>query len=149
MYLSTPDAHCLGPFKLQLPEPQTNLQAALRVLELHHSKVTTTKVNSSQHQRRRKYSVDHDSSSKTPTSETCSLRFSLRGPAFKPELKLQTQLKPLLCLPSEVMAQLSGFSDSNNATLCEGYILHLLAKNLSLPPRTLSSSLMEPYFDFL
>lgn len=45
MYLSTPDAHCLGPIKLQLPEPQTNLQAALRVLELHHSKLNTTKVN--------------------------------------------------------------------------------------------------------
>lgn len=58
MYLSTPDAHCLGPIKLQLPEPQTNLQAALGVLKLHHSKVNTTKVNSSQHQRQRKYSVD-------------------------------------------------------------------------------------------
>lgn len=46
MYLSTPDAHCLGPIKLQLPEPQTNLQAALRVLKLHHSKLNTTKVNS-------------------------------------------------------------------------------------------------------
>lgn len=53
MYLSTPDAHCLGPIKLQLPEPQTNLQAALRVLELHHSKLNTTKVNSqSIHQHR-------------------------------------------------------------------------------------------------
>lgn len=48
MYLSTPDAHCLGPIKLQLSEPQTNLQAALRVLELHHSKLNTTKVNGRQ-----------------------------------------------------------------------------------------------------
>lgn len=45
MYLSTPDAHCLGPIKLQLSEPQANLQLALHVLELHHSKLNTTKVN--------------------------------------------------------------------------------------------------------
>lgn len=45
MYLSTPDAHCLGPIKLQLSEPQANLQAALRVLKLHHSKLNTTKVS--------------------------------------------------------------------------------------------------------
>lgn len=45
MYLSTPDAHCLGPIKLQLPEPQANLKEALQVLKLHHSKLNTTKVN--------------------------------------------------------------------------------------------------------
>lgn len=45
MYLSTPDAHCLGPIKLQLPEPQANLKEALQVLKLHHSKLNTTKVS--------------------------------------------------------------------------------------------------------
>lgn len=44
MYLSPPDAHCLGPIKMELSEPQANLQAALQVLELHHSKLNTTKV---------------------------------------------------------------------------------------------------------
>lgn len=44
MYLSPPDAHCLGPIKMELLEPQANLQAALQVLELHHSKLNTTKV---------------------------------------------------------------------------------------------------------
>lgn len=44
MYLSPPDAHCLGPIKMELSEPQANLQAALKVLELHHSKLNTTKV---------------------------------------------------------------------------------------------------------
>lgn len=46
MYLSPPDVHCLGPIKMELSEPQANLQAALHVLELHHSKLNTTKVNS-------------------------------------------------------------------------------------------------------
>lgn len=45
MYLSPPDAHCLGPIKMELSEPQANLQAALQVLELHHSKLDTTKVS--------------------------------------------------------------------------------------------------------
>lgn len=45
MYLSTPDAHCLGPIKLQLSEPQANLKEALQVLKLHHSKLNTTKVD--------------------------------------------------------------------------------------------------------
>lgn len=45
MYLSPPDVHCLGPIKMELSEPQANLQAALYVLELHHSKLNTTKVN--------------------------------------------------------------------------------------------------------
>ena len=45
MYLSPPDVHCLGPIKMELSEPQANLQAALHVLELHHSKLNTTKVN--------------------------------------------------------------------------------------------------------
>lgn len=49
MYLSTPDAHCLGPIKLQLSEPQANLKEALQVLKLHHSKLNTTKVNVQQH----------------------------------------------------------------------------------------------------
>lgn len=44
MYLSPPDAHCLGPIKMELSEPQANLQAALQVLELHHNKLNTTKV---------------------------------------------------------------------------------------------------------
>ena len=44
MYLSPPDVHCLGPIKMELAEPQANLQAALQVLELHHSKLNTTKV---------------------------------------------------------------------------------------------------------
>ncbi|XP_057716221.1 vam6/Vps39-like protein isoform X1 [Corythoichthys intestinalis] len=44
MYLSPPDARCLGPIKMELSEPQANLQAALRVLELHHSKLNTTKA---------------------------------------------------------------------------------------------------------
>lgn len=44
MYLSPPDVHCLGPIKMELLEPQANLQAALHVLELHHSKLNTTKV---------------------------------------------------------------------------------------------------------
>ncbi|CAL8297372.1 unnamed protein product [Arctogadus glacialis] len=44
MYLSPPDVHCLGPIKLELAEPQANLQAALQVLELHHSKLNTTKA---------------------------------------------------------------------------------------------------------
>uniref|UniRef100_A0A8C2RXB4 CNH domain-containing protein n=1 Tax=Capra hircus TaxID=9925 RepID=A0A8C2RXB4_CAPHI len=43
MYLSPPSMHCLGPIKLELLEPQANLQAALQVLELHHSKLDTTK----------------------------------------------------------------------------------------------------------
>lgn len=47
MYLSPPDVHCLGPIKMELSGPQANLQAALQVLELHHSKLNTTKVNSS------------------------------------------------------------------------------------------------------
>ena len=47
MYLSPPSVHCLGPIKLELLEPQANLQAALQVLELHHSKLDTTKVSSS------------------------------------------------------------------------------------------------------
>lgn len=47
MYLSPPSVHCLGPIKLELLEPQANLQAALQVLELHHSKLDTTKVRSS------------------------------------------------------------------------------------------------------
>lgn len=46
MYLSPPSVHCLGPIKLELLEPQANLQAALQVLELHHSKLDTTKVRS-------------------------------------------------------------------------------------------------------
>lgn len=45
MYLSPPDVHCLGPINMELSEPQANLQAALHVLELHHSKLNTTKVN--------------------------------------------------------------------------------------------------------
>ncbi|KTG46582.1 hypothetical protein cypCar_00004401 [Cyprinus carpio] len=44
MYLSPPDVHFLGPIKMQLCEPQPNLQAALRVLQLHHSKLNTTKA---------------------------------------------------------------------------------------------------------
>uniref|UniRef100_A0A8C7CW53 VPS39 subunit of HOPS complex n=1 Tax=Oncorhynchus kisutch TaxID=8019 RepID=A0A8C7CW53_ONCKI len=44
MYLSPPDVHCLGPIKMELLEPQTNLMAALHVLELHHSKLNTTKA---------------------------------------------------------------------------------------------------------
>uniref|UniRef100_A0A8C5CSU6 CNH domain-containing protein n=1 Tax=Gadus morhua TaxID=8049 RepID=A0A8C5CSU6_GADMO len=44
MYLSPPDVHCLGPIKMELAEPQANLQAALQVLELHHSKLNTTKA---------------------------------------------------------------------------------------------------------
>lgn len=48
MYLSPPSVHCLGPIKLELLEPQANLQAALQVLELHHSKLDTTKVSSFQ-----------------------------------------------------------------------------------------------------
>lgn len=47
MYLSPPSVHCLGPIKLELLEPQANLQAALQVLELHHSKLDTTKVSAS------------------------------------------------------------------------------------------------------
>lgn len=47
MYLSPPSVHCLGPIKLELLEPQANLQAALQVLELHHSKLDTTKVGAS------------------------------------------------------------------------------------------------------
>ena len=47
MYLSPPDVHCLGPIKMELSGPQANLQAALQVLELHHSKLNTTKVKSS------------------------------------------------------------------------------------------------------
>lgn len=48
MYLSPPSVHCLGPIKLELLEPQANLQAALQVLELHHSKLDTTKVSTCQ-----------------------------------------------------------------------------------------------------
>lgn len=44
MYLSPPSVHCLGPIKMEVLEPQANLQAALQVLELHHSKLDTTKV---------------------------------------------------------------------------------------------------------
>uniref|UniRef100_A0A674CP33 VPS39 subunit of HOPS complex n=1 Tax=Salmo trutta TaxID=8032 RepID=A0A674CP33_SALTR len=44
MYLSPPDVHCLGPIKMELSEPQANLKAALHVLELHHSKLNTTKA---------------------------------------------------------------------------------------------------------
>lgn len=44
MYLSPPDVHCLGPVKMDMSEPQANLQAALQVLELHHSKLNTTKA---------------------------------------------------------------------------------------------------------
>lgn len=44
MYLSPPSIHCLGPIKLELLEPQANLQAALQVLELHYSKLDTTKA---------------------------------------------------------------------------------------------------------
>ncbi|XP_058471442.1 vam6/Vps39-like protein isoform X1 [Solea solea] len=44
MYLSPPDVHCLGPIKMELSGPQANLQAALQVLELHHSKLNTTKA---------------------------------------------------------------------------------------------------------
>nr|XP_046269052.1 vam6/Vps39-like protein isoform X2 [Scatophagus argus] len=44
MYLSPPDVHSLGPIKMELSEPQANLQAALHVLELHHSKLNTTKA---------------------------------------------------------------------------------------------------------
>ncbi|KAH0620645.1 hypothetical protein JD844_021311 [Phrynosoma platyrhinos] len=44
MYLSPPSVHCLGPIKMELLEPQSNLQAALQVLELHHSKLDTTKA---------------------------------------------------------------------------------------------------------
>uniref|UniRef100_A0A8C5RF85 Vam6/Vps39-like protein n=1 Tax=Laticauda laticaudata TaxID=8630 RepID=A0A8C5RF85_LATLA len=44
MYLSPPSVHCLGPIKMELLEPQANLQAALQVLELHHSKLDTTKA---------------------------------------------------------------------------------------------------------
>ncbi|XP_070698619.1 vam6/Vps39-like protein [Pempheris klunzingeri] len=44
MYLSPPDVHCLGPIKMEPSEPQANLQAALHVLELHHSKLNTTKA---------------------------------------------------------------------------------------------------------
>ncbi|XP_052386213.1 vam6/Vps39-like protein isoform X2 [Carassius gibelio] len=44
MYLSPPDVHFLGPIKMELCEPQPNLQAALRVLQLHHSKLNTTKA---------------------------------------------------------------------------------------------------------
>lgn len=44
MYLSPPDLHCLGPITMDLCEPQANLQAALQVLELHHSKLSTTKA---------------------------------------------------------------------------------------------------------
>ncbi|KAK1793610.1 hypothetical protein P4O66_011994, partial [Electrophorus voltai] len=43
MYLSPPDVHCLGPIKMEVLEPQANLPAALQVLELHHSKLDTTK----------------------------------------------------------------------------------------------------------
>lgn len=45
MYLSPPSVHCLGPIKMEVLEPQANLQAALQVLELHHSKLDTTKVS--------------------------------------------------------------------------------------------------------
>ncbi|XP_059375416.1 vam6/Vps39-like protein isoform X2 [Carassius carassius] len=44
MYLSPPDVHFLGPIKMELCEPQPNLQAALKVLQLHHSKLNTTKT---------------------------------------------------------------------------------------------------------
>uniref|UniRef100_H3ABJ6 VPS39 subunit of HOPS complex n=1 Tax=Latimeria chalumnae TaxID=7897 RepID=H3ABJ6_LATCH len=44
MYLSPPDVHRLGPIKMEMSEPQANLQAALQVLELHHSKLDTTKA---------------------------------------------------------------------------------------------------------
>jgi len=44
MYLSPPDVHCLGPIKMELAAPQANLRAAMQVLELHHSKLNTTKV---------------------------------------------------------------------------------------------------------
>lgn len=44
MYLSPPSVHCVGPIKMELPKPETNLPAALQVLELHHSKLDTTKV---------------------------------------------------------------------------------------------------------
>ncbi|XP_037342949.1 vam6/Vps39-like protein [Pungitius pungitius] len=44
MYLSPPGVHCLGPIKMELLEPQANLPAALHVLELHHSKLDTSKA---------------------------------------------------------------------------------------------------------
>ncbi|XP_071665317.1 vam6/Vps39-like protein isoform X4 [Patagioenas fasciata] len=44
MYLSPPSVHCLGPIKMEVLEPQANLQAALQVLELHHGKLDTTKA---------------------------------------------------------------------------------------------------------
>nr|XP_020459844.1 vam6/Vps39-like protein isoform X2 [Monopterus albus] len=44
MYLSPPDVHCLGPIQMELSEPEANLQAALQVLELHHTKLNTTKA---------------------------------------------------------------------------------------------------------
>ncbi|XP_016892880.1 vam6/Vps39-like protein isoform X2 [Cynoglossus semilaevis] len=44
MYLSPPDVRCLGPIKMEVSGPQANLQAALQVLELHHSKLNTTKA---------------------------------------------------------------------------------------------------------
>uniref|UniRef100_A0A8C6TDZ0 VPS39 subunit of HOPS complex n=1 Tax=Neogobius melanostomus TaxID=47308 RepID=A0A8C6TDZ0_9GOBI len=44
MYLSPPDVHCLGPIKMEVCEPQANLQAALQVLENHHSELNTTKA---------------------------------------------------------------------------------------------------------
>lgn len=50
MYLSPPDVHCLGPIKMELSEPKANLQAALHVLELHYSKLNTTKVTTTTQQ---------------------------------------------------------------------------------------------------
>lgn len=44
MYLSPPDVHCLGPVSTEPTEPQANLQAALHVLELHHSKISTSQA---------------------------------------------------------------------------------------------------------
>ncbi|KAM4664640.1 vam6/Vps39-like protein isoform 2-T2 [Discoglossus pictus] len=44
MYLSPPDVHCLGPIKIKLELPETNLEAALAVLEQHHGKLNTTKA---------------------------------------------------------------------------------------------------------
>ncbi|XP_043929951.1 vam6/Vps39-like protein isoform X1 [Protopterus annectens] len=44
MYLSPPDAHCLGPIKMETSNPKPNLQAALQVLELNYNKLDTTKA---------------------------------------------------------------------------------------------------------
>ncbi|XP_063803565.1 vam6/Vps39-like protein [Pseudophryne corroboree] len=44
MYLSPPDARCLGPIKFKLDEPKPNIAAVLAVLEQHHGKLNTTKA---------------------------------------------------------------------------------------------------------